>query len=425
MQKTTKRIKKAAIQATIFNIFIALVLLGIFLSHIVPSIISIREQQAALSVNLETQERIEKEGLSFQEFKSLYRQQKEGVDPYVVNLLKSLDQEFYDVNLVNDDTTLSYSDFLIQKKEYTIEQKSSDEFRATEQRLSAILPSYSEKAWLEGVIGDFDFITYIEALLFTFNLQTEDSIGIGTIEPVVDQKSKEGNDSSDATEASIFYIPLQLKLVGQKSNILDFLHFLENVGSINIEDGKIIPYKDSVIKKPLEWEFINRTYNIYEHQIADIEYVSMKDYIDSSSQPVNADTVSFIKSTQWREKFEIEIKARFYVSGLPDYKVESFINQILSEFNGLKKEILSSRADNKKLSRTSKSGDVLFAINTINSLVFLLDDIEDVVGSLRKDFLKDKTKVSKVYKEALDMHEQVQKIDFLYRENQKIIDTIK
>jgi len=423
MQKTTKRIKKAAIQATIFNVIMTFVLLWVLFYYIVPSLILIKEKQETLAFNLEAQERITKQGLTLKEFKSLYRTQETGVDPYIVNLLKNLDEDFYDENLVNK-TAANYNEFLLEKKEYTIEQKSSEEFKETERKINTILPSYSDRADLEGVIGDFDFISYIEALLFTFNLQTEDSIGVWIVEPVM-KETWETSEDSDSTEASLFYIPLQFKVIGQKSNILDFLHFLENVGSINIEDGKVVSYKDSVIKKPLEWEFLTRTYNIYEHQIADIEYISMKDYIDSSSQPVNTDTVSFIKNTQWREKFELELKARFYVTGLPDYRVESFINDAIERFKSLKKQILRSTADNKDVWRKAKSGDILFSINTINSLVFLLEDMESTVNGLRKKFLKDKSKITEVYKDALDINDQIEKIDFLYRENQKVIDTVK
>jgi hypothetical protein len=51
--------------------------------------------------------------------------------------------------------------------------------------------------------------------------------------------------------------------------------------------------------------------------------------------------------------------------------------------------------------------------------------MEKKIISLRKDFLKDKSKIEKFYKEALEYEEKLKQINILFLENKKVIDTIK
>lgn len=424
MQKTNKRIRNATIQAMIFNIVVTFILVGFLVSYIVPSIFSIREKTQDLRTTLTTYSRIQKEGLSLQEFTSLYTENKNLSDPYVVNLLNNLDEDFYNQNLINTQEW-SYDEFLINKTQYTLEKKASDEFLQMDRKIRTIIPSYSDRPGLDGVISDFDFISYVESVLFTFNLQTEDSIGVGNIEPVVDTSVIDDSDKSAWTDESLFFIPLNLQLVWQKKDILDFIHFLENVGTINIDEGQITSYTDTVIQKPLEWEVLTREYNIYENQLADIEYVTMSEYIDASAQPSNQDLVSFIRSSQPRERFEVEMKVRFYISGLPDYKVEAFINDVVDRFTSLKKILLPSISKNKEILRNTKSWDVLLSANTIESLGYVLENIGKSANTLKKDFLKDKTQSETIYEKATELNEQIDRLEEIYRTNQQIIDTVK
>jgi len=82
-------------------------------------------------------------------------------------------------------------------------------------------------------------VNSIENLLFSFNLISKDPIGIRDIEPVdfgvITTDSKDANQDA-GTDTSIFRIPVSFSATGQKKDIIDFLHYLENVGSISIED---------------------------------------------------------------------------------------------------------------------------------------------------------------------------------------------
>lgn len=420
MKKVNKRIKNAILQGTMFNILVMIAMLGVLFYYIVPSIIAIVEQQEELYALEQDKKSILKQGVPFKEFKAFYKKSPDGEDPYVKSLLENLDEEFYNSHFINT-TKTTYKEFFDDQRNYTIEKKSSEEFKERDATINNILPAYSNSSSLEGVISDFNFISYIETLLFTFNLQTNDSIGVGTLTPLK-RPSAEEKDKNISTEASIFYIPLQLELVWQKKDVLDFIHFIENVGAINIEEWSIVSHSDKVIKKPLEGDIRTKDYNIYNNQLASIENITMRDYIDSSSQPSDNNMIDFVRQTQGREKFEIDIKMHFYVTGLPDYKIESFIENTLESFKKLKQKISSSTAKNRKTSRNVKSGNVLFSINTVSSLNTIVAEMENKVSFLKKSFHKDKANMSKHYTDALEINHQIEKIQSVYEKNQEVID---
>lgn len=389
-----------------------------------PGILAIQEKQEELKATVQAYQRIQEQGLNLQEFKSLYSKYTDEKDPYIINLLKNVDNEFYEQNLANTSNG-TYEEFLLEKNEYIINEKNSEEFKKRDERINTILPAYAGRRGIQNALSDYEFINYVEALLFTFNLETDDSIGIGNIQPVEEKSAINDEDSGVSTETSLFYIPLQMKLVWQKTDILDFIHYLAHAGSINIEDGEMVVHRDSVIKKPIEGDTYDFSYNIYENQLVDVEFIVMKSYIDTSISPTDTDTLeNFVRKTQGRDRFEIELKVRFYVSGLPDYKVEEFIVWILDKYESLDKQITRTIAETKNTGRQVKSWDVLFAISTINSLNYLLDSLEDQVKNLRKTFLKDKTKIESIYEQALEINGKVEQVETIYGKNKKIIDTI-
>ena len=425
MNKINKRIKNAIIQGFVFNIVVALFLIFFLFSYILPNILVILEKQEELQSTVEIYEDTKKEGLTFKKFRTLYSKYTDKQDPYIINLLKNVDEDFYTQNLKNT-TDGDYEVFLEEKNKHILSEKGSEEFKQRDEKVNTILPPYSGKQGIEGALSDYEFVNFIEALLFTFNLETEDSIGVWNVEPVKEgNQSKKDKETAISTETSIFYIPLQLKLVGQKKDILDFIHYLENVGSINIEDGQIVIHNDNVIKKSLEGDIFSSKYNIYKNQTADIEYIVMRDYIDASINPTDNDNLeTFIKKTQWRDRFLIEVKIKFYVSGLPDYKVEKFIIDIAEKHEEITKATLKTISEIKPISRQVESGDVLFAINTINSLWNLLENMGEKVKGLRSGLLKDKSKIEAIYDEALEINVQLEQIRAVFMKNKNIIDTI-
>lgn len=422
MKKINTRIKSAIIQGFTFNAVLAVALVWFFLYSTFPNLLLVIEKQNTLQEALTYYQKIQKEGLTLKELRTEYGKlwQK---DPYVTNLLKNIDESFYQENLVNT-TDTDYRTFLLSKKQTILEEKDSDEYRARDAKISAILPSYSDSQNIEWSLTDYEFISYIEALLFTFNLETQDSIGTGNIESIKTSSSTNSQNEENSLDTSIFYIPLELGVVGQKRDILDFIHYFENVGSINVENGEILVYTDNVIQKPLEWYQLFPQYNIYENQIADIQYVVMQDYIDASPQPNNADLSTFVKQTQGRERFTAQIKIHFYISWLPDYKVEKFITDTLEKYDETKKTITQEIAKMKKVSWKVESGDVLFAMSTINSLEGIINNMEASSKDLRKTFLQDPSKIEVVYSKTNELDKKLDKILEVFEKNKTVLDTI-
>ena len=139
--------------------------------------------------------------------------------------------------------------------------------------------------------------------------------------------------SQNSLQEDIFKIPLNFTVTGQKSDIIDFIHFFEKVGAFSIQDEKIFLYTDKFISKKLTGAPINSNYNIYKNQLADISKISMVAYPDSSSIQSNNDIISLIKSTnQSREKYEVSMDINFYVSGIPIYLMKKYIDTLKIDF---------------------------------------------------------------------------------------------
>jgi len=70
--------------------------------------------------------------------------------------------------------------------------------------------------------------------------------------------------------------------------------------------------------------------NIYDELLMEVESLEFSDYLDSSDLPTpdNYTLIQLIKETQGKEKFEINIKLKYYVKGLPTFKIEKFIAAI-------------------------------------------------------------------------------------------------
>ncbi|RKW21311.1 hypothetical protein D8B46_07805, partial [Candidatus Gracilibacteria bacterium] len=204
-------------------------------------------------------------------------------------------------------------------------------------------------------------------IVSTFNLSFNNSIGIKELKQI-DKYSLSNSDNT--LDKAIFEIPIELDIVGRKSSIIDFLHFIENVGKISIdpETNELTIDKETAKNGDLFSEFkikkldgqrnhASKDYNIYNNQIIDIENILMTDYIDSSEQNMTfEDTKSFLKylkSTQDKEKFEAKIKLNFYVKGLPKYKVEQLMAEFNNKINDLEKRI-SKAISKTTLSATQK-----------------------------------------------------------------------
>ena len=57
------------------------------------------------------------------------------------------------------------------------------------------------------------------------------------------------NANEKSLETNLFYIPVKLSLTGNKEGIINFLHYVENVGKIYEEDKDIKIYTDTFLNK--------------------------------------------------------------------------------------------------------------------------------------------------------------------------------
>jgi len=304
---------------------------------------------------------------------------------------------------------------LREKKQKILEVKSSDEYTQRLKILSDVLPFYGDSQGGEDSISDFEFINNLENILFSFNLISNDPIGIRNLEPISFGNLNEGETQN--ADANMYVIPVPISITGQKKDILDFLHYIENVGKIEIEEGKLKVYEDNYLPR-----FPG---NIYNGQVADIESIVFPNYIDSSPEPVFTDLVSFVNTTQAREKYTAEISLRFYVAGLPKYKIETFIQSLISKNKELSISLAKDLNKYQALIQNSDSGAEISIINEMKSLNFLLQEITLAIQELQKKQFQPEASLDDIYKEALNLEERLLKIEQYYQKYIQKLETIR
>ena len=402
--KRTKREENSIIIHFIFYfvLTVALIIFGIY--SILPQIKQIEDNKNITRDIYNNIVRIEKKWLDFTEFKSLNNSLDK--NRIITEILKNIDKQFYDTNLVNN-TFANYKIFLDNKKDILNNEENKLIVKNKSLQITKLLPSYSDNSidfWWN-VLTNYKFINYVESIIESFNLSTNSSIGISRAVLLDDFSIK--NTSWQSLDSNIFYIPLSLKLTWTKSGIVDFLYFIENVWNISVQNNDIkLNTDDSFlfknwIKKILEWSRNSDSYNIFENQIIDIDNIHMKDYIDSSYfSRSNVDLKDFIKNTQANNEFEITVNLLFYVKWQPVYKIEEFIMQVLDKYRKMQWFI------NISLKKTD-----LNWIKRINLTKFnnTLKQLNKEVVSVRKEFKK-KDQLESVYKKVIQIDKTIDPI---------------
>jgi len=374
----------------------------------IPSFQQIEWYKAELSIAHTNLEIIKKEWWSFQNFRNFILESD--ADDFLKTIVRSSTEVFYNRNFRNK-TEENFEEFITQKISVIEDEKKSYLLETRDETIANILPLYSwqESEWN---LTDFTFINYVESLLYTFNLVSDDSIWIGDLKMI---ESSSDDQIKTPLDSNIFYIPLSLSLVWQKQDILDFLYYMENVWSVDMQSGDVVVYTDNEITKTIQGDERNSDYNIYENQFSDIESLSMRTYIDWSSEPVRGDFISFIKNTQQRERFSIEVDLRFYVQWLPDYKLEKFITNVVTQHSELLK--LSNASIARIFSETfENSWTIIKAQNDIRSINNILKLMDQDIKNLNIQLKKKDTDLMNIYESAEELS---QKIDTL----EKILNT--
>lgn len=419
---TNKKVKNIIIQWFILNSIIILGFLFTFFIYVLPNFQEIETKKETLMEIFFKKQKILKEWIEFADFKKLSSStlDKANKDSYESHIIKNINTDFYTNNFINK-TEETYDKFIEIKDKEIIEKTNSQEYKKEIEKVRNILPTYSAIPALWWDLTDFRFINYIETLIYTFNLESNiSSIGIWDVTSI---KEKDSEEKKNLIESEIYYIPFQLKVVGQKKDILDFLHYINKVWTLDINDWKIDIYSDSLIKKTLEWERKTNTYNVYEHQIMDILDIKMEDYLDSSIEgsKEEEDMISLVRNNQAKEKFESDISLVFYIKWIPEYKIIELIDNIVKEHDNLSIEV------NETIKQIRKNKDIkitwkyTISVRNINLVSETLNLLKKDIDKIKKTIYDPKIKKDVLYKQVLDYNRRLKNIrDILDKETQNL-----
>jgi len=403
--KFTPRMKRAVRQSLVINIIFIVILSVIALLIIVPNFKEIEEKKQELSDSREKFEKVKKYGISLWTLKSSVNQTQE--NDFAKAILADITKQEYE-NMLSNTGAWDFEMYLWELWEKTTVRKQSEEFLEQEERIEKVLPIYSEsqKQWLT----DHDFISYVERLLYSFNVSSKWEIGIGNLTSVKNQDSIEWEVNLLAE--NIFYIPLNFEIEWQKKDVFNLMHFAENVGSATIEDNVLRFYSDKKFRQTLEWDSFSPTYNIYENQLVDISFVSLDDYPDSSTFWSERSLLELIDDEQARERYSAEVELRFYVSGLPGYQLELYIEDVLEKYQTL---ALGVESDIATYSNNSSKYwiEELRSLESLKSLTVLFILLEPVVTTLREEIAIE-TKLESIYDDIVNLDQQLERVQQKY-----------
>lgn len=280
-------------------------------------------------------------------------------------------KKFYEEIFKKDASFKDYKTFLDSKEKFLAEQSNKLEIKNRNEKISTLIPNYQEWVYTEGNLTDLDFISYVESIIRGFSLTNKTSnISITSVSPL-------DFDSKDTLSSQIFYIPLSLELSWTSKNIKDFLHFARNIWQINIKWNNFDIDNDWKVRLSniSDLNFKNK-FNIYNNHIFSVENIEIPKLFDINSSSL--------------DEYDIKVELRFYVRGLPIYKIEDEIKKVVLSFKDLEKNI-KTKLNDKNISSVKKE--------KIKSLSIYMED-------LKKEALKlePKWENAKTFKDNLLTH---------------------
>lgn len=381
--------KNAALQALILNIFFLFVFALFWYFGLSSRIQNITEKKVTLEQVYNDNQKLTTSGPDWALVKASASELGLSKSSYTRGLLRNISDPFF-LQYFTNTGSITYLEYLDEVEGSIIEIKNSEDYIKKQEMLDTLLPIYTKSTWFSNSqLSDFYFVNYVEKLLYSFNLSSKGEIGVGRMS-VYDtqnntQKSKSAEDSLDE---KIYSIPLSFTLEGAKWDIVNFLHFLENVGSVSIDENDLLVYKDSFLPTVIEGEDGGLFYNVYEHQITEIDTITLGEYPDSSSWVQGSeDLIARIKSSQSREKYSVEISMVFYVTGYPGYKMNEAIEDTIALYKELSASI-SASAQKYTAQIQNLQGDKIAAVQKLQNydslLVFLATDMKQLEQSYAK-----------------------------------------
>lgn len=397
-KRLTKRQKNSIILWVIFNTFIFLILSYVLFQKYS----SIQEINANIQDTKEIYNDIEnykKNWLDFAEFRSIKYSDYFWKDEYNLEILSNMDKDYFDWNFKWD--WKDYIFFLDTKKEEVnnIKRESLNSWIIND--ISKIIKPYSQDPSMSlerDVITNFSFINFLERLFYTFNLNYSwnlkawDFIKIQTSS---DKSKKQKEENS--LDSDIYYIPISLWLTWKKIDIVNFIHYLENVWRVNLLDnGELEVYSDDFLRKSfwwpivLEWQDQSIDYNIYKNYVSEINSINFSTYLDSSDLTNKRDDErieDYIKRTsQSEEEYTVSIDFNIYAKWLPFYDLELVINDFIEFYEKLKAYLEKRLSDNKLIFSKELADKVL--INKLTTLNNYILTVDPKITNIKKNLVK-------------------------------------
>lgn len=397
----TNKIKRRLISSLIIN-SIVLIIVSILIYLQIDPINEISAKKEETNILLNEYSKNISYWITFADFNNK-KSALTDIDSYKKNIIDILDIWFYNKFFINTWTD-SYENFLLNLWKSINEKIWSKEFKDKQKLLSTILPIYSNSALMDWTITDSTFINNIETLIDKFNLSTSDSITVSDIIAVEDLNTKKIRKS--LLDSEIYYFKLPLKLTWTKKDVIDFIHYVENVWSIQISGNDINLYKDSS--------------DNYEWQVAEIESIKIWSYLDSDKSTINKwSFTDFIKNNQWNEKLDIEIVLNFYVKWLASYKVQDYVNLLNKNYTKLSKDTTSliSKID-------QNNPNFISTFNKLNSIKIYLDNIKKEISDLNVKARKSED-IGNTYSQAYKFTNSLNNLSNTLDELKKNIDYLK
>jgi len=381
MRKTKRETNQILLS---FILSIAIFSFFIYISYffLYVEISKIEEQKLVFKDIVKEYDDLNKRWLNLEDIKKISLSNKEELSENIqkflnektnVDMLKKVPKSFYDKNFINT-WSINYEAFLNNKIEKIQSSNLKDDFIITQEKLFTVLPIYSDKAsfYTDKSMTNFSFVSNIENILNKFNLETSSELWISNLSSV--------NNTDDTKKWSldewIYYIPLKLDLKWSKLNILNFLDYIQSSWSI---------------------KFVNWSLDIINtNQLSDIESISMKDYIDSSTS--NTDSINtqlkdlIINTSQSQEKYEISVNLRFYIVWIPAYKVKTEALKVIWKNNKQFFNYFELKTKTQQLLKKSETfWESNYKVKQLKNINSYLNEISKDINSLNTSLNKNES----------------------------------
>lgn len=146
----------------------------------------------------------------------------------------------------------------------------------------------------------------------------------------------------------------------------------------------------------------NENANMYQSQIAEISSLEARKYPDSSTFSSVSNTKNLLELmslNQAKERYEVSVELRFYIAGLPEYSMQEYIAEVISQYKILKKEIQVHLQKAKKDSKKLNSGKQIQGLNSLLSLDTLFVSLDKKFIAFQKQAAK-KSEIRSTFDQA-------------------------